>query len=271
VAAELIRDIAPGDEMRGAYTDAAAHYFHVGESAIDAIRLSMRAAGKDRVERVLDLPCGHGRVLRHLKATFPQAALTACDVNRDGVDFCARTFGARAAYGDEDPWRNRIDDTFDLVWCGSLLTHVGAERWQPFLRWFASRLESRGLLVFTTLGRLPAAWLRRQLATYGLAASAARKLGRAFARKGFGYANYPHASTYGIALASPAWVAGQLGRIPELRLVHYAEAAWDDHQDIVACVRMEAAPEATDYLACGPHGRVIRILRELSGNGPPAS
>ncbi len=266
MAAEVILDIAPGDEMYGAYPDAAAHYFQVGASAVDGIRLCMRAAGKDGVQRILDLPCGHGRVLRHLKATFPEAALTACDVNRDGADFCARTFGARPVYGEQDPGQNRIDDTFDLIWCGSLLTHVDDAYWQPFLRWFGARLEPRGLLVFTTLGRLPAAWIRRELASYGLGAGAARKVSRTFARNGFGYANYPHASNYGIALASPAWVVSQLDRMPELRLVHYAEAAWDDHQDIVACVRMETTPDAADYLAGGPHRRVLRILRELSGD-----
>jgi SAM-dependent methyltransferase len=271
VAAELIRDIASGDEMYGAYPEAAAHYFDVGASAIDGIQLCLRAAGKDRVGRILDLPCGHGRVLRHLKAAFPEAMLTACDVNRDGADFCARTFGARAVYGEEDPRRNRIDDTFDLIWCGSLLTHVEAERWESFLRWFTSRLEPRGLLVFTTLGRVPGAWVGRQLTTYGLGRDGARKLSRAFERKGFGYVNYPHASSYGIALASPAWVVSQLGQIPELRIVHYAEARWDDHQDIVACVRMGATPDATDYLASGPHRRVLRILQELCGDTPPGS
>jgi hypothetical protein len=210
-------------------------------------------------------------VLRHLKAAFPEAMLTACDVNRDGADFCARTFGARAVYGEEDPRRNRIDDTFDLIWCGSLLTHVEAERWESFLRWFTSRLEPRGLLVFTTLGRVPGAWVGRQLTTYGLGRDGARKLSRAFERKGFGYVNYPHASSYGIALASPAWVVSQLGQIPELRIVHYAEARWDDHQDIVACVRMGATPDATDYLASGPHRRVLRILQELCGDTPPGS
>jgi hypothetical protein len=58
----------------------------------------------------------------------------------------------------------------------------------------------------------------------------------------------------------------QLGRIPELGLVHYAEAAWDDHQDLVACVRMEAPPDAADHLAGGPHRRVLHILRALSGD-----
>jgi SAM-dependent methyltransferase len=257
--------------MYGTYTNADTHYFSVGQSALDAIRVCMHTAGKRRVERILDLPCGHGRVLRHLKAAFPDAALTACDLNRDGVDFCARTFGAHPVYGNTEPARTAIDGTFDLIWCGSLLTHFQAAQWLPLLRWFASRLDPGGLLVFTTLGRVPAAWVGRRLASYGLHTGAARTLARAFERKGFGYASYPQTDAYGIAMASPAWVLGEVGRVPTLRVVHYGEALWDAHQDVIACTRMNAAPGDTDYLASAPHHRVLRILGELAGDGLPGS
>jgi len=266
VTLDVIRDIAPGDEMYGTYPDAEVHYFSVGQSAAEAIRVCMQAAGRDRVDRILDLPCGHGRVLRYLRAMFPEAALTACDVNRDGVDFCARTFGAHTVYGQEDPARNAIDEVFDLIWCGSLLTHVDADRWGDFLRWFTSRLAGNGLLIFTTLGRLPATWVARQLAGYGLQPKSARKLVRSFNRTGFGYGNYHHSSTYGIAMASPPWVVSEVARIPTLRIVHYAEAAWDDHQDVVACVRMEAPLADADYQATAPYSRVLRILGALPGS-----
>lgn len=269
--AEIIRDIAPGDEMFGSYTDAEAHYFGVGQAAVDLIRLCLQAAGKQQVGHILDLPCGHGRVLRFLKAAFPDATLTACDLNREGVDFCARTFGAHPVYGETDPTRTPIDDTFDLIWCGSLLTHLEAPRWTPFLEWFSSRLAPDGVLVFTTLGRVPAAWVRRGLASYGLSPSAARRLARTFDRKGFGYASYPHTSSYGIAMASPAWMLEQVARVPPLRVVHYAEAVWDDHQDVIACSRMDAAPRDRDYLASPPHHRVLQILAELAGDDPPGS
>ena len=89
----------------------------------------MLAAQKETATNILDLPSGYGRVMRFLKAEFPEAALTACDVIREGVDFCARTFGARAIYGKEDPSELELDERFDLIWCGSLLTHVDEENW----------------------------------------------------------------------------------------------------------------------------------------------
>ena len=80
--------------------------------------------------RILDFPCGHGRVLRYLRAEFPQAEITACDLLRDGVDFCAANFGAIPVYSDPDPSRIGLPrDAFDLIWVGSLFTHFDAARW----------------------------------------------------------------------------------------------------------------------------------------------
>ena len=45
--------------------------------------------------RILDMPCGHGRVTRVLRARFPDAAITVCDIDRDGAGFASDRFGAR--------------------------------------------------------------------------------------------------------------------------------------------------------------------------------
>src|SRR5690349_8568241 len=112
----VIEEISPHDEMYGGDPE---RYFKVGQSAIDFIQPALRATGLPAPERILDLPCGHGRVLRFLKAVFPNAELVACDINRDGVDFCAETFGARPVYSVDDARRVELPGTFDLIWCGS--------------------------------------------------------------------------------------------------------------------------------------------------------
>src|SRR5688572_29835483 len=67
-------------------------YFGIGRSAVENIMMGCLASNITSVGRVLDLPCGHGRVLRHLVALFPNAEFHACDLDRDGVDWCAATF-----------------------------------------------------------------------------------------------------------------------------------------------------------------------------------
>src|SRR5262245_60754125 len=111
---DVCRTISPNDDMLAGDQD---NYFRVGRSALDCISLSLQAAGKPAsdVRYILDLPCGHGRVLRYLRAAFPGAEITACDLLRDGVDFCAATLGAIPVYSHDEPARIPLaEDGFDL-------------------------------------------------------------------------------------------------------------------------------------------------------------
>ena len=65
--------ISPHDGM---YKGDGDHYFKVGLSAINCIDKAMAAAGLSEPKRVLDLPCGHGRVLRFLVQRFPDASFS---------------------------------------------------------------------------------------------------------------------------------------------------------------------------------------------------
>ena len=229
------REIAPRDAM---FAGNHAHYFGVGRSALRNIRLAMQATGKpaEEVRRILDLPSGHGRVLRNLRAAFPRAVITACDLDRDGVDYCAATFDALPSYGAEALAAQPDAGRFDLIWCGSLLTHLDAPRWRWLLSLFDAWLAPDGLLLFTTHGRLvprriQAGW------DYGLDVESLRRLIADYQESGFGYVDYPNQSSYGISLARPSWTIALLDRHPRLRPLLYLEHGWDDHQDVVACAK----------------------------------
>ena len=88
--------------------------FYVAYSALACIQSVRIKQHKEMFESVLDLPCGHGRVLRALKAAFPGANFTACDLDQHGVDFCVRRFGAAGVYSNLDPNKIRIYANFDL-------------------------------------------------------------------------------------------------------------------------------------------------------------
>lgn len=229
------REISPHDAMFAGNYD---HYFGVGRSALRNIRLAMQAAGKPAadVRRILDLPSGHGRVLRSLRAAFPSAAITASELDRDGVDYCARTFGAEPSYGAEELAAQPDASRFDLIWCGSLLTHLDAPRWRWILELFDAQLAPGGLLLFTTHGRLvprrvQAGW------DYGLDVERLRQLIAGYQETGFGYVDYPNQAGYGISLAKPSWTIALLDRHPGLQRLLYLEHGWDDHQDVVACAK----------------------------------
>ena len=226
-------EIAPDDEM---YASDPQYYFEAGTSAVRAIRAAMLIVGKPAVGEILDLPCGHGRVLRTLAVAFPAARLTACDIHRPGVDFCAERFGARPVYSTEDPSEIPLNGDFDLIWCGSLLTHLDEPMWDGFLELFESRLKRNGLLVFTAHGRNIVGRLRRGDFRDAIDPTRGKRLLRAYDDTGFGYTDYSGQSGYGVSLSAPSWVCDRIERSETLRLVAYTERAWLGH-DVVACVR----------------------------------
>jgi SAM-dependent methyltransferase len=254
-------EISPGDDM---YQGAWNHYFNVGVDALHAIGLALMAARKTGVDRILDLPCGHGRVLRSLRAAFPDARITACDIERRGVDFCAATFDAEPVYSQKDPDEIELDGEYDLIWCGSLLTHLNFDYWGKFLALFRRSLAPDGVLVFTTAGRHAGVILRsalplfdrvhaaqaggedagpeyeelvlnRSLSSYNLERDRVERLLGEYDRQGFGYVDYQGQVDYGISLASPSHVFEQLEQLDDTRLILFTERGWDNHQDVTAC------------------------------------
>jgi SAM-dependent methyltransferase len=226
------REVSPEDEM---YRGNAAHYFDVGESALHCLETALAAARRPRstIRDILDLPCGHGRVLRFLRQAFPDARLTACDLNRDGVEFCARTFGAAPVFSREQPGEIPFTRTFDLIWCGSLLTHLDQEQCAAFLQLFQQVLGHRGILVFTIHGRHCARELAAGKNRHGIGDHQVTELLRGYREHGFSYVNYSAQSAYGFSLAHPSFVMARLINHPAWRLLGYQETGWDKRQDVV--------------------------------------
>lgn len=175
-----------------------------------------------------------------LKAAFPAAELTACDLNHEGVDFCARVFGANPVYSALEAAEVRLEGSFDLIWSGSLVTHLDLDRWQAFFSLYERCLAPGGLLVLTTFGRWPAERLRRREFTYDMTEAEIPNLLHDLDRDGFAYSDYPGATLSGMSLTAPSWVVRHIEERTELRLVSYTERGWNDHQDVVACARPAA-------------------------------
>jgi SAM-dependent methyltransferase len=232
---DVIGDIAAEDEMFIGDREA---YFSVGRSALRCINDSLMAAGikAESIRTILDLPCGHGRVLRHLRETFPDADIVACDVRRDAVDYCAKTFGARPLYSDEAVENITLaPNSFDLIWVGSLLTHLRSDRWLDFLSLFQCVLQLGGLLIFSAHGREAFRRTVEGIFDYGVGGPARAAILFGYERFGFGYADHMNSKTWGHSLSRPDWVLQEIAKFPELRVVHFAEAAWDNHHDVYAC------------------------------------
>jgi SAM-dependent methyltransferase len=222
------------------------HYFATGRHAITIIAQAMINAGIDNFTNVLDLPCGSGRVLRHLVRFLPEASVIASDIDLDHVEFCHRQLGAEPLLSREDLRQVAPDRPIDLLWCGSLLSHLPPDGFKTALRHMIGWLGPGGIGIFTLHGR----WtlLRQARTPYkymedGTFAPIAEGLNR----DGFGYVNYKDAGSrlgqesYGLSVSLPSWVMRMVEEMEEVQLLEYKERGWDNHQDVLVLRKFHIA------------------------------
>ena len=229
------REIAPGDPMLN--PDRTDHYFAVGADALRIIEDAMAANDVPPPRTILDLPSGYGRVTRMLVDAFPNASITACDVNPEMVGFCERTFGVEGLVAPRDPKELALSGSYDLIWCGSLLTHLPEASWHALLERLAPHLTAEGLFIFTTHGDAISGLLREGRMKPPIAGPTRAALCDRYFESGFAFERYGSSvdGSYGFTLTSKDWVQDAVERCTGLRLESHSEADWDGKQDVVVC------------------------------------
>lgn len=215
------------------------HYFAVGAEALQLVMTALLANQRPLPKRILDFPCGSGRVTRHLRAMFPDAEIGACDLYQSHVDFCAEQFDAVPL-----PSLENLDDLdvgqWDLIFCGSLLTHLPDEQFRQSIDFMARSLSPHGIAIATLEGRHSIhiqdhKWKLIDDERFAVARSS-------YDKNGFGFVDYAHSfrsenfgnqQSYGVTLAKPSHVMSVLEEKADIRILGFQERAWDDHQDLV--------------------------------------
>lgn len=222
----------------GMYHGDGAHYFKVGLSAIHCIDEALAQADLNEVLTILDLPCGSGRVMRFLRHRFPNAQITACELEAGPVQFCVRTFGAEPAFSSLNLDEVSLEKQFDLIWCGSLITHLNERGIVALLRLFHRHLAASGIMIFTTNGDFVARTIPTRDFDYGLEQEQIGRIGIEYPQTGYGFEDYPGEKDYGVSLTSPEWIRARVRDVGGLREVFFKERGWDDHQDVFGFVHM---------------------------------
>lgn len=220
------------------YDGNGAHYYRVGLSAIQCIDEALEQAKLTEVRTILDLPCGSGRVLRFLVQRFTEAEFTACEIQRGAVKFCVRTFGASPAYSSVNLDEVSLNKRFDLIWCGSLATHLNERAIVALFRLFSRHLAPGGLVIFTTHGDFVSRRIPRREFDYGLTEEQNDRIGTDYPETGYAFEDYPGEKDWGVSLTSPAWIRARVSELGGLRDVYFKERGWDNHQDVFGFVRM---------------------------------
>jgi len=233
---DIDETISPHDNMYEGHRRE--HYFAAGHEAISIITMAMIKSGIADFSNVMDLPCGSGRVLRHLVRFFPEASVIASDIDPDHVEFCVRQFGAEPLLSQENLRLVSPNRSIDLLFCGSLLTHFSKARFKATLRCMIEWLAPGGLAIFTLHGRWPV-WRQAHTPYKYMPDELFENILRDVSADGFGYIDYEDSGSllgqqsYGFSVSLPSWVMSIVEGMDDVRLLDYVERGWDNHQDVL--------------------------------------
>ncbi len=265
VAATLpaaVRHLLPRVSLRRSADDGMhgndAHYLSVGASALNVITAALQLSGAPTPGSVLDFGSGAGRVTRWLRAAYPEAALSACDLRPGDVDFCRGTLGARGWVSGTDVEALQFQGTYDLVWVGSVVTHLPEAVSVRLVERLLSVLNPAGHLAFSTIGRHARSVQERDGQFIHPEGWATVRDG--YDATGYGYADYDDQAVYGLSLSRATWAADLATRRPGTRLALLAETAWDGLHDVVVLQRSDG--QAADPPLPDPaHALADRVAR----------
>ena len=211
----------------------AKHYLNVGLSAMRCIETALISQNKtNSVNAIMDFPCGYGRILRFLRARFPKADITISELETAAVDFCKLEFSTDSLEANTDLSKLPTNKQYDLIWCGSLVTHLDQHNATELLRYFYSILAPDGLCIFSSHGSVVAQWIEEKRFSYGLTESAQQKLLAMFNDKGYGYADYGHLDGYGISVVSHRCMSAIARSVGLANEVMFIEQGWGNHHDV---------------------------------------
>jgi SAM-dependent methyltransferase len=215
------------------------HYNTVGADALRIIVKNLIAAGLPPPSKILDFPCGSGRVTRHLRAMFPGAVIGACDLYAQHVDFCVKHFGAEPIMSQEDLSTLNVGE-WDVVFCGSLLTHLPQSLFWPTMDFMIRSLKPGGIAVVTLEGRRAVFIQDNMWKLIGDDKFAFIREG--YESSGFGFSDYNQEfrdekfnaqESYGVAVVRPDWLMAGMAERKSAMVLDFCEADWDEHQDVL--------------------------------------
>jgi SAM-dependent methyltransferase len=228
------RHIRDGDLM---FAGDEIHYMSCGASALNAILAVLQSAQAPQPAAILDFGGGGGRVTRWLRVAFPDAALSVSDLPGPDLEFQRAVLGTATWDSSTDVASLAPPASYDLIWAGSVITHLREIDSAALVAKLYSWLKPNGLLIATFHGRFARSLGDATPGRY-IAADSWREITAQSERGGYGFADYdPSYPGYGVSLCTLAWIAALTDRLAGARLAGVIERGWDWHQDVMAVQR----------------------------------
>jgi SAM-dependent methyltransferase len=216
------------------------HYLRVGLGVIRCIENAMeKSCINNDIRSILNFACGHGRELRFLKHRFPGAGITVSEIYPDALEFCNDLFKVKSFLSTKNFVDLPFPNKFDLIWCGSLLTHKDEAAVMNLLKAFHDHLLPGGLCLFTTHGQKTIELIETNNYTYNLTNTALEQLVAQYNERKFGYVNYENHTHYGISLVSKDYLTTIAENIGNWKMSFFHDHGWDNHQDVYAFKKLK--------------------------------
>ncbi|NQY38653.1 MAG: class I SAM-dependent methyltransferase [Henriciella sp.] len=228
----FVREISPDDWMAsGKEPD---WYFRRGYGGLFLIDYECQRA-RLKPESILDFGCGHGCVARMLTARYPNAKITGQDVNPDWMNWCRETLKieTRVSEGTIDEVHLPAN-SFDVIWAGSVFSHLPERSAVHLLEQFRSALTPRGLCIFSTAGQVMRNGYKPGQVKF-LEDSQIQQMVEAYDNDDYAYSDYNNGlyANWGHSLIPHQWMFNQSKRMG-FPLIGFHEAGWGLVQDVYA-------------------------------------
>jgi len=143
----------PPKELWEGYAEGPEDYLEYGQLDTSKMLAILKKAGESEqsLTRVLDLGCAAGRMLRHYPYYKGKSELWGCDINAKHINWCQQHLSPPFLFATTTtaPHLPFEDNYFDLVYCGSVFTHISdlADAWFLEIR----RVLRKGGYAFLTV------------------------------------------------------------------------------------------------------------------------
>ncbi len=153
--------VAAGDEMYSYIRnnivrkkDASYLYFKTEKEALQSIENIIQSSGKtfEHIKSFLDFASGYGRATRFLIQEIDPSKVWVSDIYEGAVDFQKEYFGVNGFYSETDPRKLQFPREFEMIYVGSLFSHLPMHRFRDWLSRLYAILEDDGILIFSTHG-----------------------------------------------------------------------------------------------------------------------
>jgi SAM-dependent methyltransferase len=243
----------------GARPIGAMAYFRAGLLIYDFVAdvVKWRFGPFDNVGSFLDFASGHGRFTRYLASVMPKERIWAAEILKDAVAFQQEQFGIQALQSTTVPEEFTTPQRFDMIFVGSLFTHLPDKTFTRWLKQLYSLLSPGGILVFSVHGEhvIPEGATMPESGIYYLASTEVADL---------------DVEDYGATTVTDAYVRKAIQAVTGGSEFQYIYKGLNSYQDVyvISNAPMPAQPFTFD---CGPQGHVDKCYwtaaqeLELSG------